>query len=182
MRGRLVDMVKRHCYKEGDFLLSSGKRSSYYLDIKDLFIRPGAMRYIADKLVVEALKTHKKINGVAAVPIGGIPFASLVSSLVDAPLIITREEKKGHGSGVEIRGLEEHEKPLTPIILMEDVVTTGRSALKAISRLAYNSLDCSTVIYVADRLEGAGELLAAHNVLLLSLLTITDLKGEPPMT
>ncbi|MFH1773402.1 MAG: orotate phosphoribosyltransferase [Methanobacteriota archaeon] len=165
----LAEMMKC-AVKKGDFTLASGKRSSYYIDIKKAYTNPKILRELV-KEIAKLIK-NEKVDRVAGVAVGGIPLAAGVSLELGIPFLIVRKEKKEHGTERLIEGeLKAGEK----IVVIEDVTTSGGSALAAVEVIREKKLICNKVIVVVDRLEGAGELLKKHDIMLVSLLTAKEL-------
>lgn len=165
----LVKMLKS-AVKKGDFTLTSGKKSSYYIDIKKAYTNPKILREIVKEIAV--LIRNEKVDRIAGVAMGGIPLAAGVSLELGIPFLVVRKEKKEHGTE---RMVEGEFKAGEKAVVIEDVTTSGSSALDAVDALRKNKLMCSIVIVVVDRLEGAGELLKKHDITLVPLLTAEEL-------
>jgi len=156
--------------KYGDFILASGKRSSYYFDIKAAVTRPDMLRVIARGMAPHA-PGHARIAGVA---LGAVPIAVAVSLETDLPYIMVRKEVKEHGTQKPFEGeLVKGEK----VLFVEDVVTTGGTLVKAILELRERGAVIDRVVCVVDRQEGGQESLSSIGVSLYSLLAAKDLLG-----
>ena len=158
-RDRLRTLLREHSLKFGDFTLTSGKKSRFYFDSKQTTLRPEGSYLTA----AEVLKTIDE-NGVKARAIGGMtlgadpivcPVAAL-SHIEGAPLaaFIVRKEAKGHGAGSRIEGLPERG---TPVVVVDDVVTTAGSTLRAIDAVEEAGLIVIAVVCLVDREEGGTE-------------------------
>ncbi len=165
----LVEALKS-AVKKGDFTLTSGKKSSYYIDIKKAYMNPKILREIVKEIA--RLIRNEKVDRIAGVAMGGIPLATGVSLELGIPFLMVRKEKKEHGTE---RMIEGEFKAGEKAVVIEDVTTSGSSALDAVDALRKNKLICSKVIVVVDRLEGAGELLKKHDITLVPLLTAEEL-------
>jgi len=162
--------VLRKCgaIKYGDFILTSGKRSSYYVDIKAAITRPDLLRIIARGMAPHAAG-YARIAGVA---LGAVPIAVAVSFETDLPYIMVRKERREHGTQKPFEGeLVKGEK----VLFVEDVVTTGGTLVSAIVDLRERGVSIDRVVCVVDRQEGGQESLSGIGVSLYSLLTAKDL-------
>lgn len=176
LRQLLLDLFCQGAYQEGDFVLSSGQRSSYYINGKQVTLHPqGAL--MMGKLLLERLP--EETQAVAGLTLGADPMVTAVSVVgaycdrILYPLIV-RKEAKGHGTQAYIEGLTLPEG--TPVAVLEDVVTTGQSALKAVDRLRAAGYHVSQVLALVDRQQGGGELYQEKGLEFEALFTITDLQ------
>jgi orotate phosphoribosyltransferase len=169
----LADSLKAcGAIKFGDFTLASGKKSSYYVDIKKASTNPVILKRIAEsmsKVLKERSLTADYIGGVA---LGGVPIAVAASLETGIPLVIVRKETKEYGTKGQVVG--DVEKGAS-VVLAEDVATTGGSVLKAIETLRSAGILVKHVIVVVDREEGAGSNLARAGVELIPLVKISDI-------
>jgi len=171
LKEKLIESLKESgCIKFGDFVLSSGKRSNYYVDIK---------RSITDP---EILKTIGRIIGyyidkdvdvkIGGIELGSVPIATAVSLETGKELIIVRKKSKDYGTKSMIEGeLKEGDK----VILVEDVTTTGGSVIRAVEVIRSLGGVVDRVFVVVDRNEGAKENLERIGVKLIPLVNVDDL-------
>lgn len=158
LRQHLLDLFCQLAYKEGDFVLSSGQRSSYYINGKLVTLHPHGALAIG-RILLSMLPTDTE--GVAGLTLGADPIVSAVS-VVSAyenrpiPALIIRKEAKGHGTKAYIEGPELPQG--AKVVVLEDVVTTGGSALKAVERLRDAGYVVEEVISLVDRKQGGAEL------------------------
>jgi len=153
----LLDLFCQLAYQEGDFVLSSGQPSSYYINGKQVTLHPqGALAIGRILLSLLPLDTQ----AVAGLTLGADPIVtavSVVSTYENRPIpaLIVRKEAKGHGTKAYIEGpsLPEGAK----IVVLEDVVTTGQSAMKAVERLRAAGYSVNQVIALVDRQQGGAE-------------------------
>ena len=150
---RLLQLVRERAYKDGiDIVLASGKRSTFYINGKKVSLHPEGLWLIA-KLLLEKLKKHPEITAVGGLTIGADPLASAVAALSfetgqNLKAFLVRKEAKGHGTGSKIEGdLEKGEK----VAILEDTVTTGGSAKKAIEAVLEVGAVPVVVMAIADR-------------------------------
>ncbi|MBO1066639.1 MULTISPECIES: orotate phosphoribosyltransferase [Nostocales] len=176
LRQKLLDLFCRLAYQEGDFVLSSGQHSSYYINGKQVTLDPQGALAMA-RLLLPMLP--KDTQSVAGLTLGADPIVSAVSVVSvyenrPIPALIIRKEAKGHGTMAYIEG------PSLPqgakVVVLEDVVTTGQSALKAVERLQAAGYTVDRVISLIDRLQGGGELYESAGLQFEALFTIEDLQ------
>lgn len=152
-KARLLRLVRERAYKDGiDIVLASGKRSTFYINGKKVSLHPEGLWLIAH-LLLEKLKRHPEITAVGGLTIGADPLASAVAALSfetgqNLKAFLVRKEAKGHGTGSKIEGdLEKGEK----VAILEDTVTTGGSAKKAIDAVREAGAVPVVVMAIADR-------------------------------
>jgi len=156
--------------KFGEFELSHGGTSEYYVD-KYLFeTDPDCLSLIAEAFA--ELVDDEKLAGVA---LGGVPLAAVTSVETGNPYVIARKKAKEYGTGNRIEGrLSEGEE----VVVVEDIATTGQSALDAAQALRDAGAVVNRVLVVVDREEGGSELLAEHDLELEALVTAEELLAE----
>ncbi|KTG10774.1 orotate phosphoribosyltransferase [Haloprofundus marisrubri] len=154
----------------GEFELSHGGTSDYYVD-KYLFeTDPRCLQ-----LVAEAFAERVDDEKLAGVALGAVPLVAVTSVETDRPYVIARKKAKEYGTAKRIEGrLDEGEE----VLVLEDIATTGQSAVDAVKALREAGATVDRVLVVVDREEGAEELLAEHDIELQSLLTATDLLAD----
>lgn len=183
IRERLLEILLERSFKTGSFTLASGRTSDYYIDCRTTTLHPEGANIIAE-LFVEHIKlrmeeTGEKVDSVGGLTLGADPIiGALISKSHERgiPLrgFIVRKEAKGHGRGKLVEGcLAEGDA----VIIIEDVVTTGGSAFKAISAVEDAGARVLEVIAVVDREEGGREALAEKGYGLYSLFSTSDLKA-----
>lgn len=176
LRQFLLDLFCQLAYKEGDFVLSSGQQSSYYINGKQVTLHPqGALA--VGRLLLSQLPTDTQ--AVAGLTLGADPIVSavsVVSALENRPIpaLIIRKEAKGHGTQAYIEGPE----LLTgaKVVVLEDVVTTGQSAMKAVERLRNVGYEVEQVIALVDRQQGGAEFYESVGLKFYALFAIADLQ------
>ncbi|MDH7592925.1 MAG: orotate phosphoribosyltransferase [Methanomicrobiales archaeon] len=152
--------------KRGEFLLSSGRRSSIYVDVKVALTKPLVLGAIARAI-------GERLDGdvVAGVAVGGVPLAVATALATGIPYAIIRRGEKGHGiAGVVIGEVEGRRA-----ILVEDVTTSGESALYGCHVLRERGATVDRVITVVDRGEGAEDLLRSEGIELVALVRVSEL-------
>ncbi len=173
---KLLDLFCRLAYQEGDFILSSGQASSYYINGKQVTLNPQGALAIGRILLS---RLPEDTQAVAGLTLGADPIVTAVS-VVSAyenrpiPALIIRKEAKGHGTKAYIEG------PTLPenatVVVLEDVVTTGRSAMKAVERLRDAGYTVNLVISLIDRLQGGAEFYQSVGLKFQTVFTIEDIQ------
>ena len=168
----LAARIREAAYLEGDFLLRSGRRSSYYLDKYRFETDPELLRPLGEALA-DAVREHEPgATRIAAPELGAVPLAAAASLACGLPFVIVRKEAKGYGTANRIEGVFEAGEC---VCLLEDVVTSGGAAVDAVGALREAGLQVSTAICVVDREEGGVDELARHAVRLWPLLRASEL-------
>jgi len=176
----LVALVRERALEFGDFTLASGKKASYYLDCRKVTLDSAGALLVAEgilDLIGEPLP-----DAVGGMAIGADPISAAVITVAatrgkSLKGFIVRKERKEHGKGRDVEG------PVAPgesAVIVEDVVTTGGSSLKAIERVESFGMKVLGVIAIIDRLEGGAEAFAKAGYELQTLLTIRDFGIEAP--
>lgn len=166
-RSGLAERVRRAALLEGDFVLSSGERSSFYVDKYLFCTEPELLAEIAAAL---ADRLPSGVDRIAGVELGAVPLAVAVALRTGLPYVIVRRDVKEYGTARGVEGrLEEGER----VALVEDVVTTGAQAVKAARGLAGSGCAVEKVLAVLDRREEPGDRLEEFPF--ESLLEMADL-------
>ena len=173
MKDELLELLKKYAYKKGEFTLSSGKTSEHYVNCKPVTLS-GRGLTLASLLMLMYVET----DVVAGLTLGADPLVSGVSlvSALDRRLVnglIVRKEAKGHGTQAWIEGPLPKEG--TKITVLEDVITTGGSAIKAVKRLRDAGYEVNKVVSIVDRQED-GEADTAMKLAGLELVSLFTLK------
>lgn len=178
LRQTLLDLLCTTAYKEGDFTLSSGDKSTYYINCKLVTLHPQGGKLVGQVLLP---MLESDISAVAGLTLGADPIVSAVNVVAayeekSLTALIVRKEAKGHGTKVYIEG-----PPLPPgssVIVLEDVVTTGNSAMKAVERLRNAGYTVNQVISLVDRQEGGAEFYQSQGIQFQAVYTIDDLQAR----
>jgi orotate phosphoribosyltransferase len=176
LRNKLLDLFCQLAYQEGDFVLSSGQRSSYYINGKEVTLHPQGALAIG-RILLSLLPPDTQ--AVAGLTLGADPIVTAVT-VVSAyehrpiPALIIRKEAKGHGTRAYIEG------PNLPeganVVVLEDVVTTGQSAMKAVERLRAATYTVNQVISLVDRKQGGAEFYESVRLKFQAVLTIEEIQ------
>ena len=176
----LLKVFRERALKFGDFTLASGKKSTYFLDGKQITLHSTGLRLVAEGLL--DLLAGVEFEAFGGMSIGADPIVGAVLTVAaergrDLTGFLVRKEPKGHGTNRCIEG------PLTPemrVVIVDDVVTTGGSSLQAIDRVVEFGCKVVQVVAIVDRLEGGAANFAARNLPFQALLKITDFGIAPP--
>ncbi|MEL6326991.1 MAG: orotate phosphoribosyltransferase [Cyanobacteria bacterium J06626_23] len=178
LRSALLDLICTAAYKEGDFVLSSGQRSNYYINGKQATLHPigGAMvgRLLLDRLPEGTV-------GVGGLTLGADPMVTAISVVAAyagqtiTPLIV-RKATKDHGTKVAVEGPSL--PPSSSVVVIEDVVTTGQSAMRAVDQLRLAGYAVSHVLALVDRQQGGSELYAQAGLEFEALYTISAVQAR----
>ena len=178
MKEELLELLKKYAYKKGEFKLSSGKTSEHYVNCKPVTLT-GRGLTLSSLLLLKEVET----DYVGGLTLGADPLVSGVAlvSALDSRLVnglIVRKEAKGHGTQAYIEGLLPPER--TKITVLEDVITTGGSAIKAATRLRDAGYVVERVVAIVDRQEDkeADEFMESANLELRSLFTVDEICQE----
>jgi orotate phosphoribosyltransferase len=154
----------------GEFELSHGGTSDYYVDKYRFETDPHCLSLIAGAFA--ALLDGEKLAGVA---LGAVPLVAVTSLATDSPYVIARKEAKEYGTGNRIEGeFAEGES----VVVIEDIATTGQSALDAVAALREAGARVERVLVVVDREEGARETLTEADIELDALVTASELLAD----
>lgn len=169
----LADAIRDAALLEGDFVLRSGRRSSYYLDKYRFGTRPDLLRALG-KAIAEAVREHEPdAVRLAAPELGAVTLATAAALELELPFVIVRGKAKDYGTANRIEGVFEHGDC---VCLVEDVVTSGGAALEAIDALREAGMRVSNAVCVVDREEGGADALARSAVRLRALFLGSDLR------
>ena len=176
MKEELLEQLKKFAYKKGEFKLSSGKTSEHYVNCKPVTLT-GRGLTLTSLLMLKEVETEY----VAGLTLGADPLVSGVSlvSALDGRMVndlIVRIEPKGHGTEAWIEGLLPPKG--TKITVLEDVVTTGGSAIKAVEKLRDAGYVVERVVSIVDRQEGGEDAMIEAKLELRSLFQLSELAGK----
>ena len=178
LRQHLLDLLCHLAYKEGDFVLSSGQKSTYYINGKQVTLHPeGAVA--TGRILLAMLPPDT--DAVAGLTLGADPVVSAVSVISvyegrSIPALIIRKEAKGHGTQAYIEGATL--APGSKVVVLEDVVTTGQSAMKAVERLRAAGYIVDRVLTLVDREQGGAQFYASQGLQFEAIFTIQDLQAR----
>jgi orotate phosphoribosyltransferase len=179
-RQTLLNLILEKSYREGDFTLTSGQKSTFYIDLKPTILHPIGAKAIGE-LTADWIQSQKlNFAGVGGLTLGADPIVMAVSlgaleKGIILPATMIRKEAKKHGTSRFIEGVENFPKG-SNILVVEDVVTTGASAKKAIEILKSEGFKVSHVLTIVDREAGGAAEFNNLGVEFHSFFTISDIK------
>jgi orotate phosphoribosyltransferase len=176
---RLLRILKDLSYEEGDFTLTSGKKSTFYIDCKETTLNPEGM-YLVGHLMYNKVREIEGAEAVGGVSIGGDPLVCstvMVSYAASDPILgfFIRKEPKGHGTNLWIEGGKNLRKGMN-VVILEDVVTTGGSSLKAIDIAEKEGFVVKGLVVLLDRLQGGKDVIEAKGYTYKYIFTLNDLR------
>jgi orotate phosphoribosyltransferase len=177
-RDELLALIIRHSFERRKVVLSSGKESDFYLDLRTTMMRPRGIE-LAGKLLFERMQAGARVDAVGGMVVAAVPVVSAVllaaaRSGEGADLLgfFVRKEAKKHGLGKRIEGAFAAGQT---VALVEDTMTTGGSTLEALDAVLAAGAKVARVLCIVDRGEGAADAFAARGLELESLFTRRDL-------
>lgn len=180
-KNKLIQLIRQVSYREGDFTLASGQKSRFYIDLKSTTLHPDGAYWIGQLSVEKLLSSGLLIQAVGGLTLGADPLATAISLAarergLSWPAFIVRKESKDHGTGRFIEGTENLRSGAS-VIVLEDVVTTGGSSLKAIERLRQAGYHPVAALTVVDREQGGAQRIEAAGVQFLSLIKLSEIQN-----
>jgi orotate phosphoribosyltransferase len=192
-RARLLELLRTLSFERRKVILASGKESDFYVDCKRTTLTAEGHVLVGRLLFDRLRRIQPLVRGVGGLTLGADPIASAIAltsfleyeragspagqyspGTVDS--FVVRKEPKGHGTGQWIEGRKTIPDG-SRVVVIEDVVTTGGSALKAIERCRVEKLEPVACLALVDRLEGGREAIEAQGVPLEALFTREDFLG-----
>ncbi len=160
--------------KFGDFTLASGKKSSYYVDLRLVPSYPHEFRKMVKFLENEVSNNIglDKFDSIVSVPTGGLVIASALAVETIKPLIYVRSKPKDYGTSKSVEGKTHDEMK---VVMIDDVATTGGSVVNAIKSLKEENISITDAYVIVNRMEGAEEALSELGVKMHSMLNILQI-------
>ncbi len=174
---RLKQIILELSYEKRKVILASGRDSDFYFDGKQTTLHAeGGL--LVGKLFYEAIKGVEGVQAVGGITLGADPIAtatSIAALLAGRPLhaFIIRKEPKGHGTGQWLEG-RKNLPPGTGVVIVEDVVTTGGSSMKAVRRAEEEGLKVLGIVALVDREEGGRENIEKEGYWLKAIFTKSE--------
>lgn len=165
-RDRLLELLRTLSFQEREVTLSSGKKSNFYIDCKQVSLDAEGASLIGQLFHATIEQIAPEAEGVGGLTLGADPLAtatSIASWQAGKPraAFIVRKEPKGHGTGQWIEA-SKRLRANAPVVIVEDVVTTGASTLRAIERAREAGFQVVHALALVDRLEGGREVVTEH--------------------
>lgn len=181
-RGSLIRLLAQRSVRRGRFTLASGRESSHYVDARLTTMSPEGLAVIGP-LALQAIREHGwRVDAVGGLTLGADPiaYAIAVASVSQPPLVrafTVRKEAKQHGTGRLIEGPMRDDDI---VVVIEDVITTGGSALRAAEAIQRTGATISGVLALVDREEGGRAALEAQGFTVICLATMSELLDQAP--
>ncbi|MBI1922427.1 MAG: orotate phosphoribosyltransferase [Geobacter sp.] len=175
---RLKQIILEMSYEKRKVVLASGRESDFYFDGKQTTLHSeGGL--LVGRLFYEAIKDVEGVDGVGGITLGADPIAtatSIAAWLDGRPMhaFIIRKEPKGHGTGQWLEG-RKNLPPGSKVVIVEDVVTTGGSSMKAVNRAKEEGLEVLGIVSLVDREEGGRENIEKEGYWLKAIFTKSEL-------
>jgi orotate phosphoribosyltransferase len=180
---RLLELLRERGFRRGNFVLSSGRASDFFIDCKPAVLTAEGHALVGRALLERIRDVLGPVSAVAGVELGGCPLASAVACAswtdggpIDA--IYIRKSPKEHGTRRMLEGADRL-APNARVAIVEDTVTTGGSTLRAIQAVRNEGFKVAGVIAVVDRLEGGAAAIRHASVSFSALFDRTDFMGGP---
>jgi orotate phosphoribosyltransferase len=178
----LKDLLTKLSYENRVVTLASGKKSSFYFDGKQTSLHPEGQVLLGQFLFKEIQKNFPEAQAIGGPTLGADPLVSAISytSFLEKnpyPAFIIRKEPKKHGTSAWIEGVKNIREGMK-VVIIEDVITTGGSALKAIEHIEYMNFDILGILSVIDREEGGRENLESKGFKFHSLFKKSDFRNK----
>lgn len=149
-------LVRNESIKFGDYTLTSGKKSPYYIDLRQTISSPITMDWISNSLARIIINEigKDKVDKILGVPTAGVPFATMVSQKLALPLIYYRKARKEHGVRKKIEGSVERNDR---VLIVDDLITTGESVIEAAEAVREQGGIANELVVLLDREQGGSE-------------------------
>ncbi|MGQ9595968.1 MAG: orotate phosphoribosyltransferase [Thermoproteota archaeon] len=175
IRSSLIDLVKGIYvvggFKTGEFKLTSGGLSPYYVDLRILISRPRLFEMLVDEYVNKMRTIGEEFDIIAGVETAGIPIATLISYKTGMPMVYARSGDRGHGIGRLVEGeLSEGSR----VVIVDDVLTTGNSIRNAAQRIGLVGGSVVYALVFLDRLQNGARRLREAGVKTYSVMDIHE--------
>jgi uridine monophosphate synthetase len=158
-----LNLIRNNALKIGDYILRSGKKSPYYVDLRQTISDPISMDWISNSLARIVINEigESKTDKILGVPTAGVPFATIISQKLAKPMLYYRRERKEHGVRKKIEGdMQRNER----IVMVDDLITTGQSVIDAANAARDQGGVVHELVVLLDREQGGKENLRAQRI------------------
>ncbi len=181
-RDLLIERIREEAVFHGDFVLTSGKRAPYYIDLRKVSLDHRIAPLIG-RVMLEVIAEFPGVEAVGGLTMGADPIASAIlhqgaAAGLDYDAFVVRKEPKDHGRGKQVEGPDLAGRR---VVVVEDTSTTGGSPVKAIEAVRKVGAEVVAVCVVVDRATGAKEIIEAEGVAYRAAIDLADL-GLPALT
>jgi orotate phosphoribosyltransferase len=166
-------LIKNSAIKFGDYILASGKKSPYYIDLRQTISSPITMDWIGNALTRIVINEigRDRIDKILGVPTAGVPFATVVSQKLAIPLIYYRQARKEHGVRKKIEGILDRNDR---VLIIDDLITTGESVIESAEVVRDQGGVVNELVVLLDREQGGKERLRSSRIEPHVLFKISD--------
>ena len=173
LRQEIVEYIHHlSCFKIGEFILKSGIKSPYYLDLRNLISSSSVINKICNYINTIEYISFDQYQRIGGVPYGAIPIATALSLFNKIPMVMIRKEAKKYGTKKLVEGIY---KQNDSILLIEDVITSGLSLLETIDKIESEGIRIGMIVVLVDRQSGGLELLRSKGYNIRALFTVSDI-------
>jgi len=168
-----LSLVRNNALRIGDYVLHSGKKSPYYVDLRVSLSNPIAMDWIGNSLARMVINEigKAKVDKIMGVPTAGVPFATIISQKLAIPMLYYRKERKEHGVRKKIEGdMERNDR----IVMIDDLITTGQSVIDAAQAARDQGGIVSELVVLLDREQGGQDYIRNHSIEPHALFEISE--------
>jgi orotate phosphoribosyltransferase len=168
-----LSLVRNNALSIGNYILHSGKKSPYYVDLRQSISDPIAMDWIGNSLAHMVFNEigKAKVDKIMGVPTAGIPIATIVSQKLAIPMLYYRKERKEHGVQKKIEG---NMKRNDRIVMIDDLITTGQSVIDAAEAARDQGGIVSELAVLLDREQGGQDYIRSHGIEPHALFDISE--------
>ena len=183
-RARLADIIYERSFGRGRITLASGRESDFYFDLKPSMLHPEGASLIAEQILAEIESARAEYVG--GLEMGAVPITGAVcqhSHQQGSPVsgFFVRKQAKAHGARKAVEGLRPGETLAGKrVVVVEDVTTTGESAMKAVAACREAGAEVVLVVTIVDREEGAGGFFAENDLAFKALFSASEFLSRGP--
>lgn len=177
-RRRAFELIKQRSFQRREVVLSSGKKSNYYLDMKPTMLHPEGAGLLCE-LMFPRLTKGPTVDYVGGLEIGAVPLISALAAFSffkgrPIPAFFVRKEVKAHGTRRRIEGVADGELRGKNVVILEDVTTEGSSAMAAVQAAREADANVLSVLSIVDRESGAAELFEQEGIAFEALFRASE--------
>lgn len=175
----LIQIIRERSYEKRNVILASGRVSDFYIDLKNTLLHPRGIDIVSNLILANLKKYEGELKGIGGPTMGADPMVTAISlkSLawkLPLPGFYIRKEAKAHGTSQWVEGIRNF-VPGAQVFILEDVVTSGGSSLKAVEKAREAGLNVLGIHTCVDRQEGGREKIESAGLQFMTLLTKSDI-------
>ena len=182
-RSELLQLLRKKSYEEREVTLSSGKRSNFYIDVKQTALHPRGA-YLIGRLFADRLAGFGNVEAVGGPTLGADPLSTATSLATrmlgrSLPAFIVRKEPKEHGTQRWIEGAK-NLRPGARVVMLEDVITTGGSSLRAVDKMESDGYRVLGILALVDREDGGRETIEERGLYFEAIFGKAEIQSNLP--